>query len=98
MHWFPISRGNLVLVGPIGAHLAVLVRLALHVADVPIHPVDTSKHSNFLDGLRSAVRLTGAEGKVLSLLFTAVSYSFCMLSIVLQISFFFLKHIYLKLI
>ena len=72
--FYVCSRGNFVLVGPIGAHLATLCQLALHVADIPIHKVDTAKENTFLDGLRSAVRLTGAEGKTLTLLFTAVSW------------------------
>ncbi len=58
------------MVGPIGAHLSTLAQLALHVADISIHQMDTSKQNTFLDGLRSAVRLTGAEGKILTLLFT----------------------------
>ncbi|OWF37572.1 Dynein heavy chain 5, axonemal [Mizuhopecten yessoensis] len=63
--------GNMLLIGAVGSHLATLCKLALHVADVPIHKVDTSKQSNFFDGLRSAVRLCGSEGKILSLMFTA---------------------------
>ncbi|XP_035829673.1 dynein heavy chain 5, axonemal isoform X2 [Aplysia californica] len=63
--------GNLLLVGAVGSHLSTLCRLALHVADVPIHKIDTSKQSNFFDGLRSAIRLSGSEGKVISLMFTA---------------------------
>ncbi|GFN75495.1 dynein beta chain, ciliary [Plakobranchus ocellatus] len=63
--------GNMLLVGAVGSHLSTLSRLALHVADIPIHKVDTSKQSNFFDGLRSAIRLSGSEGKVISLLFTA---------------------------
>ena len=58
------------MIGPIGSHLSTLCRLALHISDIPIHPMDTSKHNTFLDGLRSAVRLAGAEGKVLTLFFT----------------------------
>ena len=70
-----ICRGNLLMIGPIGVHLGTLCKLALHVADIAIHPVDTSKQNTFLDGVRSAVRLTGAEGKILTLFFT-VSTSF----------------------
>ena len=66
----PAHSGNFLLIGPIGAHLTILAKLALHVADIPIHKVDTSKQNTFLDGLRSAVRLSGAEGKMLTLLFT----------------------------
>ena len=68
--------GNILMIGPIGAHLGTLARLALHISDIPVHAVDTSKHNTFLDGLRSAVRLTGAEGKVLTLFFT-VSVLIC---------------------
>ena len=60
----------MLLIGAVGSHLSTLCKLALHVADVPIHKMDTSKRSNFFDGLRSAVRLCGSEGKILSLLFT----------------------------
>ncbi|XP_052708586.1 uncharacterized protein LOC128183562 isoform X10 [Crassostrea angulata] len=63
--------GNMLLIGAVGSHLSTLCKLALHVADVPIHKMDTSKRSNFFDGLRSAVRLCGSEGKILALLFTA---------------------------
>ena len=68
--FYSLSRGNMLLVGAVGSHLSTLSRLALHVADIPIHKVDTSKQSNFFDGLRSAIRLSGSEGKVISLLFT----------------------------
>ncbi|XP_064629693.1 uncharacterized protein LOC135488785 isoform X2 [Lineus longissimus] len=62
--------GNFLLIGAIGLHLSTLCRLALHVADVPIHSVDASKQNTFFDGLRSALRLSGSEGKVLSLMFS----------------------------
>ncbi|KAK3577475.1 hypothetical protein CHS0354_032326 [Potamilus streckersoni] len=63
--------GNILLIGAVGSHLTTLCQLSLHVADVPVQKVDTSKQSNFLDGLRSAIRLTGSEGKILTLMFTA---------------------------
>ena len=63
-------RGNSLLVGAVGSHLTTLCQLALHVADVQVLRIDTSKQSNFFDGLRSAVRLTGSEGKILTLMFT----------------------------
>ncbi|XP_076466964.1 uncharacterized protein LOC143298129 [Babylonia areolata] len=63
--------GNMLLIGAVGCHLSRLCRLALHVADIPIHRVDTSKQSNFFDGLRSAIRLSGSEGKIITLLFTS---------------------------
>jgi hypothetical protein len=62
-------RGSFLLVGPMGSHLGTLVQLALHVASIPLHKIDASKKSLFLDGLRSAVRLCGAEGKNLTLFF-----------------------------
>ncbi|XP_025098007.1 LOW QUALITY PROTEIN: dynein gamma chain, flagellar outer arm-like [Pomacea canaliculata] len=63
--------GNMLLIGAVGSHLSRLCRLALHVADIPIHKIDTSKQSNFFDGLRSAIRLSGSEGKIITLLCTA---------------------------
>ena len=66
----------MLLIGAVGCHLSRLCHLALHVADIPIHKVDTSKQSNFFDGLRSAIRLSGSEGKIITLLFT-VSVACC---------------------
>ena len=63
----------MLLIGAVGCHLVTLCKLALHVADIPIHKVDATKQSNFFDGLRSAVRLCGSEGKILNVMFT-VSY------------------------
>ncbi|XP_071818739.1 dynein axonemal heavy chain 5-like isoform X4 [Apostichopus japonicus] len=62
--------GNMLMIGAIGNHLTTLVNLALHVADMPTHPIDSSRSNTFFDGLRSAVRLSGTEGKMLTLLFT----------------------------
>ncbi|XP_071954985.1 uncharacterized protein [Antedon mediterranea] len=62
--------GSMLLIGAIGSHLTSLVNMALHVADMPLHPIDTSKNNSFFDGLRSAVRLSGTEGKMLTLMFT----------------------------
>ena len=67
---FFLCSGNLFMIGAIGSHLTTLVNLALHVADMPIHPMDSSRKNNFFDGLRSAVRLAGTEGKMLTLMFT----------------------------
>ncbi|XP_070190368.1 uncharacterized protein [Littorina saxatilis] len=67
--------GNMLLIGAVGSHLSRLCRLALHVADIPIHKVDTSKQSNFFDGLRSAIRLSGSEGKIITLIFTSQDLS-----------------------
>lgn len=69
----PPCSGSMMLVGAIGSHLTTLVNLALHVADMPIHPMDCTKANTFFDGLRSAVRLSGTEGKMLTLMFTVSS-------------------------
>ena len=55
--------GSMLLIGSVGSHLTTLCRLALCVADIDIFKLDTSKTNGFLDGLRSAIRVTGAEGK-----------------------------------
>lgn len=68
-----VKGGHLLLIGAIGTHLSTLCRLALHVADLPILEIDTSRRNSFFDGLRSAVRLAGSEGKVLSVLLTVSS-------------------------
>lgn len=59
----------MLLIGPVGSHLTTLCKLALHVADIPSHTIDTSRHTLFLDSLRAALRMTGAEGKKLALVF-----------------------------
>lgn len=69
----------MLLVGAVGSHLTTLCQLALHVADVQVLRIDTSKQSNFFDGLRSAVRLTGSEGKILTLMFTVSIFAFVFL-------------------
>lgn len=70
-------RGNVLLVGAIGAHLASLARLALYMLDYHIHPVDCSYSNTFLDGLRSAVRQAGCDGKTTTVLFTVKSIIQC---------------------
>lgn len=60
---FVISSGSMLLIGSVGSHLTTLCRLALYLADIDIFKLDTSKTNGFLDGLRSAIRVTGAEGK-----------------------------------
>ena len=82
----------MLLVGAVGSHLTTLCQLALHVADVTTLKMDTSKQSNFFDGLRSAVRLTGSEGKILTLVFTVSIDTFtscivCFYSIVTKLIF-----------
>ena len=61
----------MLLIGSVGSHLTTLCRLALHIADIDIFSIDTSKQNSFFDGLRSAIRVTGSEGKVLSVMLTA---------------------------
>ncbi|KAF6030090.1 hypothetical protein EB796_011603 [Bugula neritina] len=53
--------GSMLLIGSVGCHLTTLCRLALYLADIDIFKLDTSKTNGFLDGLRSAIRVTGAE-------------------------------------
>ncbi|CAH1226669.1 DNAH5 [Branchiostoma lanceolatum] len=65
------NGGNLLMIGAIGSHLVTMVKLALHIADMDMYHVDCSRANTFFDGLRSAVRMTGSEGKMLTLLFTA---------------------------
>lgn len=65
-----LCRGNALLVGAIGTHLASLARLALYMLDYHIHPIDCSYPNSFLDGLRAAVRQAGCDGKTTTILFT----------------------------
>ena len=58
------------LIGSIGTHLNSLAALALYMLEYPIHPVDCSYPNTFLDGLRSAVRQAGCDGKTTTVLFT----------------------------
>ncbi|XP_069461306.1 uncharacterized protein [Ambystoma mexicanum] len=63
--------GNLLLVGSVGSHLRTLVKLSLYVADVPLHPVDTSGHHNFINSLKSAIQMSAVEGNATAILLTA---------------------------
>ena len=63
------------LIGSIGTHLNSLAALALYMLEYPIHPVDCTYPNTFLDGLRSAVRQAGCDGKTTAVLFT-VSINF----------------------
>ncbi|CAH3196290.1 unnamed protein product, partial [Porites evermanni] len=65
------NRGNALLIGSIGTHLNSLAALALYMLEYPIHPVDCTYPNTFLDGLRSAVRQAGCDGKTTTVLFTA---------------------------
>ena len=68
--YFLSNRGNALLIGSIGAHLNSLAALALYMLEYPIHPVDCTYPNTFLDGLRSAVRQAGCDGKTTTVLFT----------------------------
>ena len=68
--FFFTNRGNALLIGSIGAHLNSLAALALYMLEYPIHPVDCTYPNTFLDGLRSAVRQAGCDGKTTTVLFT----------------------------
>ena len=63
------------MVGSVGSRLTTLCRLALYVADIENFNLDTTKQNGFLDGLRSAIRVTGAEGRLGSAFVAAASSS-----------------------
>ncbi|XP_078503742.1 dynein axonemal heavy chain 5-like [Lissotriton helveticus] len=65
------NSGNLLLVGSVGSHLRTLVKLSLYMADVPLHPVDTSGHHNFMNSLKSAIQMSAVEGNATAILLTA---------------------------
>jgi hypothetical protein len=62
------SSGNVLLVGPIGSQLSDLAALALYMLEYPIHTIDCSYRGSFLDGLRSAVRRAGCDGKTTTIM------------------------------
>ncbi|XP_064411344.1 dynein axonemal heavy chain 5-like [Latimeria chalumnae] len=62
--------GNVLLIGTVGSHLRSLVKLALYIAGVLIHPMDTSEKSNFFNSLKSAIQQSGVEGKHTAILLT----------------------------
>ncbi|XP_031757885.1 dynein gamma chain, flagellar outer arm isoform X2 [Xenopus tropicalis] len=63
--------GNVMLVGAVGSRLSTLVKMALYVADIPLHALDTSSHSNFINSLKSAIHTSAVEGKPTAILLTA---------------------------
>ncbi|KAM9316607.1 uncharacterized protein PAF06_007656 [Gastrophryne carolinensis] len=63
--------GNALLVGCVGSHLSTLVKLALYVADIPLHVVDTSGHRSFIDSLKSVIQISAIEGKPTAILLSA---------------------------
>ncbi|CAB3999965.1 Hypothetical predicted protein, partial [Paramuricea clavata] len=62
------NSGNVLLVGPIGSQLSDLAALALYMLEYPIHTIDCSYRGSFLDGLRSAVRRAGCDGKTTTII------------------------------
>jgi len=76
---FLTNRGNALLIGSIGAHLNSLAALALYMLEYPIHPVDCTYPNTFLDGLRSAVRQAGCDGKTTTVLFTVSMLPGCVI-------------------
>ena len=64
---FSFFSGNVLLIGPIGSQLSELAALALYMLEYPIHTIDCSYRGSFLDGLRSAVRRAGCDGKTTTL-------------------------------
>ncbi|KAM4771050.1 dynein axonemal heavy chain 5-like [Rhinophrynus dorsalis] len=65
------NGGNVMLVGLVGSHLSTLVKLALYVANIPLHSLDTSGHNNFINSLKSAIQISAVEGKPTAILLTA---------------------------
>ncbi|KAM8953036.1 dynein axonemal heavy chain 5-like [Pelodytes ibericus] len=63
--------GNVLLVGSEGSPLSTLAKLALYVADIPLHVLDTSGHNNFINSLKSAIQISAVEGKTTAILLTA---------------------------
>eukprot|EP00794_Sanderia_malayensis_P000407 gene407-1042_t len=64
------SSGNALLIGSIGTHLVSMARLVLYMVNIPIYHIDCTNRSSFFDGLRSAVRTAGCEGKQTALVLT----------------------------
>ncbi|XP_044146080.1 dynein axonemal heavy chain 5-like isoform X2 [Bufo gargarizans] len=64
------NSGNALLVGCVGSHLSTLVKLALYVADIPLHPLDISGSNAFLNSLKSAIQISAVEGKSTAILCT----------------------------
>ena len=63
---------NALLIGSIGTHITSLVELVLYMIGTPIYPIDCSNRSSFFDGLRSAVRTAGCEGKQVAVLLNVI--------------------------
>ncbi|XP_063775387.1 uncharacterized protein LOC134910927 [Pseudophryne corroboree] len=65
------NGGNALLVGCVGSHLSTLVKLALYVANIPLHVVDTSGHNNLINSLKSALQISAVDGRPTAILLTA---------------------------
>ncbi|KAG8582082.1 hypothetical protein GDO81_007910 [Engystomops pustulosus] len=65
------NGGNALLVGCMGSHLSTLVKLALYVADIPLHALDTSGNNGFMNSLKAAIQISAVEGKPTAILCTA---------------------------
>ncbi|XP_056421918.1 uncharacterized protein LOC130362045 isoform X2 [Hyla sarda] len=65
------NGGNALLVGCIGSHLSTLVKLALYIAEIPLHALDISGKNSFLNSLKSAIQISAVEGKPTAILCTA---------------------------
>ncbi|XP_069830783.1 uncharacterized protein [Dendropsophus ebraccatus] len=65
------NGGNALLVGCVGSHLSTLVKLALYVAEIPLHALDISGNNSYLNSLKSAIQISAVEGKPTAILCTA---------------------------
>ncbi|KAM4043310.1 dynein axonemal heavy chain 5-like isoform 1-T1 [Anomaloglossus baeobatrachus] len=65
------NGGNALLVGCLGSHLSTLVKLALYVADIPLHALDISGKNSLLSSLKSAIEISAVEGKPTAILCNA---------------------------
>ena len=72
MHSF--FSGNALLIGSIGTHISSLVELVLYMINTPLHPIDCANKSSFFDGLRSAVRTAGCEGKQVAVMLSVSDF------------------------
>ncbi|XP_075124385.1 uncharacterized protein LOC142197756 [Leptodactylus fuscus] len=64
------NGGNALLVGCVGSHLTTLVKLALYMADIPLHALDISGNNSFMNSLKSAIQISAVEGKPTAILCT----------------------------
>ncbi|CAJ0944424.1 unnamed protein product [Ranitomeya imitator] len=62
------NGSNALLVGCVGSHLPTLVKLALYVADIPLHALDISGKNSLMSSLKSAIEISAVEGKPTAIL------------------------------